>query len=90
VTFEHRPGSGSLFKNDRKTSDRHPDYKGQGVLPDGTECWLSGWIKKTGKGESFLSVSFEKKEDAYMRRNQPPPRSEPPIIGKFADDDIPF
>ena len=31
---------GVLFKNDRKESDSHPDYKGQ-INVDGTEFWLS-------------------------------------------------
>ena len=46
---------GVLFKNDRKTSDKHPDYKGSANI-DGRDFWVSAWIKKGQKG-TFMSFS---------------------------------
>jgi hypothetical protein len=75
---------GVLFKNDRKESDKHPDYKGSAEV-DGVEYWIAAWIKE-GKNGKFMSLSFTAKEEEAA----PPPapkgrRSAPP-----PDDDIPF
>src|SRR5271163_5372857 len=43
MAFQMKPGSGSLFKNDRKDGDNAPDYKGSIVDPEGNEFWLNGW-----------------------------------------------
>jgi hypothetical protein len=34
MAYTMKPGQGSLFKNDRKESNNHPDYKGSVVGPD--------------------------------------------------------
>ena len=34
--YEPRPGTFSLFVNSKKSSDKAPDYRGDGVLLDGT------------------------------------------------------
>ena len=60
MAYEKKPGSGSLFKNDKKEKDAHPDYRGDAVLPDGTEVWLSAWIKQGKKGK-FMSLSLQPK-----------------------------
>lgn len=52
---------GVLFKNDRKESDNHPDYKGS-INVGGVEFWLSAWIKQGQKGK-YMSLSVKVKED---------------------------
>ena len=39
---------GSLFKNDRKELDNHPDYNGS-INIDGKDYWLNGWIQESTK-----------------------------------------
>ena len=56
----------SLWKNDRKTEDKHPDYKGS-VNVEGVEYWMSGWINTAGPnskraGEKYISLRLEMKE----------------------------
>lgn len=59
MSYQPKPGSGSLFKNDRKEKDTHPDYRGDLCLPDGSMIRLAGWIKQGAKG-SFLSLAVDK------------------------------
>lgn len=86
MAYEHKPGSGSMFKNDKKTSDSHPDYKGDGMAPDGTMVWLDAWIKKPEGKKSFLSVSMKPKE---AKQPAPAPQQKPAVIDDF-NDSIPF
>lgn len=59
--FEHKENSGSLFRNDKKEADSHPDYKGSALI-DGTEHWVSGWINETSNGNKYLRVTFQPKD----------------------------
>lgn len=54
--------TGLISKNDRKTSDKHPDIKGQCEI-NHIQYWVSGWKKqrKDGTG-TFYSLAFEEKE----------------------------
>lgn len=54
--------SGALFTNDRRTSDRAPNYKGSVTLEDGREYWVSGWVKNTRSGDKFLSLALQPKD----------------------------
>lgn len=60
MAYEQRPNSGSLFINDRKQTDRHPDYTGTAMV-NGTEVYISGWKKTTNTGKTFLSLAFKAK-----------------------------
>lgn len=60
--YTPKPGSFSLFKNDRKERDSHPDYAGNGVNLDGTPCWINAWLKETRDGKKFFSISIKPKE----------------------------
>ena len=75
--------SGSLFRNERKETERHPDYTGS-LKVDGVDYWVSGWIKTAGPlaknpGMKFLSIAVNPKEDTGDRLAAPP-----------IDEDIPF
>jgi hypothetical protein len=59
-TFQHKLGSGSLFKNQFKSKDSHPDYTGKIILSKehkaGDELKISAWKKTSLKGV-YLSIS---------------------------------
>jgi hypothetical protein len=74
MAYEQRDNSGSLFRNERKDKDSHPDYTGNGMI-DGKGYWFSAWIKKDRNGKSFMSMSFKPKEE---QREQAPQKSYPP------------
>lgn len=67
---------GALFKNDRRTNDRQPEYTGS-LNVEGVEYWLSAWVKTSKAGQKFFSVAITKKEA---------PR---PAV-QVGDDDVPF
>ena len=46
TTYEMREGQGSLFINEKKTSDKQPDYNGN-VLINGKKMLLPANRKKT-------------------------------------------
>ena len=72
---------GSLFKNDRKDDAKFPDYKGS-INVDGTDYWLSAWIKVSKDGAKFMSLSVKNKNaDASLQ---------PKKKAVYQDDDAPF
>lgn len=64
---------GSLFKNDKKTEEKHPDMSGS-INIDGTEYWISGWKKQSKQGANFLSLSVRPKE-VVRQSSQPTNKS---------------
>lgn len=86
---------GVLFINDRKTSDKHPDYKGS-INVGGKEFWLSAWMKVTAKGDA-ISLSIEPKDaqagtskPAAAPAPKPTPASKPASNFSDMDDSPPF
>jgi hypothetical protein len=74
---------GSLFKNDKKTEEKHPDMSGS-INIDGTEYWISGWKKQSKAGTGFISLSVRPKEQTRQS-------SEPTKKAKIDDwSDIDF
>jgi hypothetical protein len=68
---------GALFnERDKKTKDEDRDYGGS-INVDGTEYWLSAWIKTSKKtGQKFMSLSIKPKQD------------KPPATNKSRADDF--
>lgn len=89
MAYEHKPGSGSMFKNEKKESDNHPDYKGDVMLPDGTMAWLDAWVKKPEGKKPFLSVSIKPKQASASQPARQPQKQSPAPSAAF-DDDIDF
>lgn len=85
--------SGVLFKNDRKSKDSDPDYKGSIVI-DGKDNWLNCWLNESSRGVKYMSLKWSPKGDVpnvYNEREMAknPPQS-PSGYEDFDDDSIPF
>lgn len=58
MAFEQKDMTGTLFINERKQKDTHPDYTGK-IKIDGRVWDLSAWEKQTKTGGTFLSISVK-------------------------------
>ena len=85
MAYEQKDGQGSLFKNKRKETEKHPDYTGS-ITINGVECWLSAWIKE-GKSGKFMSLSVGKPKQARDETYKKP--ADAPA-DNFGDSEIPF
>ena len=88
MAYELRDNSGSMFKNDRKEKETHPDYKGTALI-NGVEMWMSSWLKTGANGTKFMSFSFQPKEQQQARNPMPAPPALKQPAPDF-DDDMPF
>jgi uncharacterized protein (DUF736 family) len=87
MAFEQRDNSGSIFRNEKKEKENHPDYKGS-CMVGGVEMWMSSWLKTGANGTKFMSFSFQPKE---QQQAQPAARAKPaPAAAPEFDDDMPF
>ena len=91
MAYEIRDNSGSLFKNDKKTTDKHPDYTGR-LLVDGKEFRLSAWLKTGNSGVKFMSLSVTANDpearSAKADELRSAVRGQP--MAQQIDDDVPF
>lgn len=79
-----KTNTGVLFREEKKRSDRAPDYRGN-INVNGADYDIAGWIKESSKtGKKFLSLKIEK---PYEKEKKAP---EIPEIDISAVDDIPF
>ena len=81
MAYERRDNSGSLFKNTQKKTDKHPDYRGDGII-NGQDVWINAWLK-SGKKGTFMSLAFSPKDE----RGEKQQRDSKPVAN---DEDIPF
>jgi uncharacterized protein (DUF736 family) len=61
---------GSLFKNEKKEEEKHPDMKGS-LNVNGVEYWISGWKKTSKAGTGFISLSIRPKQEQTRQVSQP-------------------
>jgi uncharacterized protein (DUF736 family) len=57
---------GALFKNNDKTEETHPDYRGR-LNVDGVDLWLSAWLKTSKNGMKYMSLSVKPKDAKSAR-----------------------
>jgi hypothetical protein len=62
---------GALFRNDDKdpSNDKDRDYSGS-LNVEGTEYWISGYVRTSKSGRKFLSLSIKPKQDKPLPANK--------------------
>lgn len=77
---------GSIFKNDKKTEDKHPDMNGS-INIEGKDYWISSWSKVSKGGQKFLSLSVRPKQEQTRQVSQPTRKSP---VQDLPEDDLPW
>lgn len=91
---------GALFLNDKGGNDKAPNYKGS-ITVDGVEYWCSLWKQTSKKGDVYLSVSVQPKEQQHCkqpsagarpqeRQQSNPAPEQKQVVRMIEDEDIPF
>ena len=87
--YQQKDNSGALFKNDKKQSDSHPDYKGSAMI-DGSDYWVSGWINVSSAGTKYMKFSYSPKEQVHNNGVQQVQAAVGGMSIAEMDEDIPF
>ncbi|PAP94028.1 hypothetical protein [Mesorhizobium wenxiniae] len=90
--YQKKDMSGTLFRNERKEKDTHPDWAGY-IIINGVEYWLNCW-EKTGPKGLFFSLAAKPKEEraSEIRRGYQGKQADDVdnMRGGNLDDEIPF
>jgi len=79
---------GQIWGNDKKESERHPDFKGD-INVGGKEYWLSAWKRKPDANPKAPALSFS--VQAKDSQQAPQAQTAPPQAAPVDDfDDITF
>jgi len=86
MAFQHKPGFGALFRNDRREKDSHPHHKGTIMDPAGKVWEIAAWEREGSRG-AFLSLKLsEPRERPVADTTRATAAPQQPDL----DDDIPF
>jgi len=88
MAYDRAINTGSLFKNDKKVSDKHPSARGEMLLEcphcsATNEFWISAWTNTTQKGDKYQSLKADPKEISNVTELRSSSSVE-------LDDEIPF
>jgi hypothetical protein len=72
---------GGLWKNDKRTTDKHPQLSGAAEV-DGKQYWVSAWTSKGEGNKPIVSLSFKPKDEAPTQQAAP--------VSDIDLDDLPF
>jgi uncharacterized protein (DUF736 family) len=91
MAYEHKEGKGSLFPNDYKMQDTHPDFRGKAMWK-GEIIEISLWQGQTQAGVTKFSVQISEprqKSDTPQRvvAAKPAPKPAPKQV---EEEEIPF
>ena len=81
---------GALFKNDKKESEKSPDFRGSITIGEGNKLALSAWIKTGEKAGQYLSVAISEFVSESASAAQPVKSQRAKPVDPFdMDDDAP-
>lgn len=87
--METKVNSGTIFKNDKKTAENQPDYRGK-INVDGKEWEISLWVKEGQKAGKYFSAAIKEpwvKPDEVKGPAKPVQTN---LMNETDDDGLPF
>jgi uncharacterized protein (DUF736 family) len=87
--METKVNSGAIFKNDKKTAENQPDYRGK-INVDGKEWEISLWVKEGQKAGKYFSAAIKEpwvKPDDVQSQAKPVQTN---LMNETDDDGLPF
>ena len=86
--MEQKNNTGAIFKNDKKTAENQPDYRGK-MTVDETQWEISLWVRESAAGLKYFSAAIK---EPYVKPTEAAPVSTTQKISDAttADDDLPF
>lgn len=75
---------GQIWGNDKKESDKHPDFKGS-LNVEGVEYWVSAWKRRPDANPKAPALSF-----SIQPKEQPKQQPKQGYAEPEFDDDLPF
>ena len=84
--METKQNTGAIFKNNNKTKDTQPDYRGK-VNVEGKELEISLWLKESKQGVKYFSASFQ---EPYVKPAAPISETMGNAIAESFDSGLPF
>ena len=83
-TYEQKPNSFSLFKNEQKTEDKQPDYSGTMTDASGKKFNIAAWVNTAqSTGKKYLGGSISEIEPKA-------PIQTKPVEAPEESNDLPF
>jgi len=89
---------GAIWRNERKESDRHPDFNGN-LNVEGVEYWVSAWKRAPDAKPNSPALKFSiKRKEARQSTDYPVNQKDPTrdygqapgVVDPAFDDEIPF
>ena len=99
MNYQQKPNTGTLFPNNHKQSDKHPDRRGQihlsrefleKMLEQDSELVvmdISAWENTSAKGVEYLGLSIQA---PYVKPSKPEAKPEPKPEPIEDDSELPF
>lgn len=83
-TYEQKPNTFSLFKNEQKTEDKQPDYRGTMTDASGKKFNISAWVNTAQTtGNKYLGGTISEIEPKQ-------PIQTKPVEAPKESNDLPF
>ena len=85
MAYENKPNTGAMFKNEKKESDKHPDYTGTYYNENGVKMSSAMWINESKNGLKYFSIVNSEWREKTEKTEEPAAAQT-----TATDDDLPF
>ena len=92
MAYEYKPGTFTLFPNDKGENDKRPDYRGGGKDLSGNAIEVAAWTRRGTQGKEFLSCTFKPKAEQQAKPEERAggQTQDPKQAPAKMDDDLPW